>query len=328
MTAPRSECPKNLPPAFHAPDGWEWHMAERKNNRPLRYGSLTSSMDNTKATIIALPGLNDFSEKYFETAQWTNERGYNFYSLDWYGQGGSGRYLDNPHKRHCSGFDEDLADVQTWLSDHVFPKQNGPYILLGHSMGGHLGLRLLHNMPDTFIGAALIAPMFGIKALRHIPLTLVNTLNRFFRAAYVPGGSDWHPLQHPPPALSLLTKDPLRNPIHNQWLETNPHLQIGGVTYGWLHDAAQSCRTLQKLDCSKIKTHCLIFEAEHEYLVDNRHIRSVAEALPNADLVHLEDSFHEPLMERDDIRQALLKKFEHFINKRLKEREEEGTVIR
>ena len=38
-----------------------------------------------------------------------------------------------------------------------------PFLMLSHSMGGHIGLRYLHAHPDRFAGSVMSAPMFGIR---------------------------------------------------------------------------------------------------------------------------------------------------------------------
>ncbi|MDB2683085.1 alpha/beta hydrolase, partial [Alphaproteobacteria bacterium] len=210
-----------------------------------------------------------------------------------------------------------------WIGQHIQPNVNSPLIMLSLSMGGNIGMHYLLQNPNIFTAAAFIAPMFGIKSMNAIPLSsqISKVLKRFAADSYVPGGGDWRKSMHPGPKKSILTKDPERNPVHNAWSLAVPELQIGGVTFGWVYEAHRSCKTIQKSDFSDIRLPCLIACAQHEILVDNKTARKVALKLPQVKLVMLQGSYHEPLMERDDIRNRFLKEFYMLIEEGLKERE-------
>ena len=288
-------------------------MFEQRLGRVLRYGYVLP--DHVKGVIIFFTGLNDIAEKYFETVHWAIAQGYGVFILDWYGQGGSGRYLDNPHKRHGDAFDNDVDDAKQWIEDVVKPISDGlPMFLLGHSMGGNLVMRLLMRREHKFAGAILTAPMFGIKALRYIPKIIVRAAHRFFSTAYVVGGADWMEIQHLPPKMSILTKDEMRCDVEKQWMKHNDTLRIGGITYGWLYQAWQSCRRIDAFDFSGFQTPCLIFTVQHEHLVDNRAIHRIARRIPHTTVRTLKDSYHEPLLERDAIRDILLEEMDEFMN--------------
>ncbi len=309
-----------LEPRFLQPDGWQWSEFSRKNGRQLRFGYALPK--NPKAVIVMLPGLSEFCEKHFETAHWALEHNFGIFILDWFGQGKSGRYLDNPHKRHSTGFNSDVLDLKFWIEKHVQPiTKDVPLVMLALSMGGNIGLHYLAKNQEKFYAAAFLCPMFGIKTMRAIPMAsqISQVMKKFAAESYVPGGGNWKEIMHPPPPLSFLSKDPDRNPIHNAWSLAEPELQIGGVTFGWVYEAHKSCQKIAKLDLENIQTPVLITCVQHEILVDNKAVRGVALRLPKAKLVMLHDSYHEPLMERDFIRNRFLEDFLRFIEEGLKE---------
>ena len=143
-----------------------------------------------------MPGLSEPLEKVFETARDIISHDIGFCAMDWFGQGGSGRYLENTNKRHGSSFEEDLLDFEHFMNLMSDKISGARLILLGHSMGGHLGLRYLHDHPDTFERAAVTSPMVGILAVGALPLSFSNMLGSFLDKVasehYVPGGSDWN----------------------------------------------------------------------------------------------------------------------------------------
>ena len=309
----------NLDPQFLQPPQWQWGEFERAKGRPLRYG--WAMPDNPRAIIVFLPGLSEFCEKHFETIHWALDNGYGIFMLDWFGQGKSGRYLENPHKRHAANFQEDIDDLDFWINNHIKPKaSDAPLFAMAHSMGANIGLHYIHQTPNTFTAACLMAPMFGIKTMRHIPFAgqLTKIMDRFASDSYVPGGGDWRKGLHPSPSMSILCKDAIRNPIHNAWSIADPELQIGGITFGWVHEAHKSCLKLKDINLENIQTPCLIICAQHDLLVDNKINRQICNRIPNAKIAMLAGSHHEPLMESDDIRNRLLGMLSAFVEGHLK----------
>ena len=184
-------------------------------------------------------------------------------------------------------------------------------------MGGNLAFRVAYERPQIFKALITSVPMFGVKALRYIPACMVKAVHKFMPEHYVPGGVDWNEMQHLPPKLSILTKDKVRNPIEKIWLNHDANLRIGAITYGWLYEAWQSCQAVFALDVSQFDMPCLIFEAQHEHLVDNKAIDKMTARLPNVEKVFLKGSYHEPFLERDYIRDIMLNKMKEFITRYL-----------
>lgn len=301
---------------FLQPEGWQWVAFER-GVRHIRYGYVMPKGE-AKGVIVVLPGLSEFCEKYFETSRWALENNYGFFVLDWYGQGKSGRYLDNPHKRHSSGFEDDVADLRFWIEHHIKPVTGElPLAMLAMSMGANIGLHYLAMEPKTFDCAYFLAPMFGIKTMMRIPFSkaISKLADRFASNAYVPGGGNWKEIMHPPTNISFLTRDKKRNPLHNKWLLADSGLQVGGVTFGWVYQAHLSCLAIDELDLENLDIPVKITAVQHEILVDNQRARVVCKRLKNAKLGMIKDSYHEPLFEREEIRAPLLENFGRFLDR-------------
>ena len=108
----------DLDDRFLEPEGWRWHHFTREN-RNLRFGSVFPQDSIPDAVVVCLPGLSEFAEKYFEVARTVTRHNMAFWVLDWMGQGKSGRYLKNPHKRHSHGFQKDIDDLHYFICEHI-----------------------------------------------------------------------------------------------------------------------------------------------------------------------------------------------------------------
>lgn len=318
------EPPDPLSPRFLAPEGWRWHSFKNANGQELRFGCV-SPPQKPRAVVVVLPGLSEFCEKYFELAHNLLARGCAVWVLDWYGQGKSDRFFrEDPQRRHSESFEGDIFDLDRWIRDYVRPASGGvPLVLLGHSMGGHIGMRWLAANPGVFRAAAFTAPMVGIRALRRLPRWLARFLTRLFDAGlgtrYAPGGGPWRAGSAAAKARLLLTSDPERGAVHEAWYARDPDLRVGGVTFGWLRAAYRSCLALQEPGIAeRISMPCLVAIAGREGLVDNRAIRRLAARMPRARVIELPRARHEILMEQGAYRDVFLTAFDALLDETLK----------
>ena len=332
----------DLAPRFRIPQNWQWGFFTDAEGQRLRFGMVVPETGSPDGIVVALQGLSEYSEKYFEIAQDMLARNLGFYILDWQGQGKSDRHLPDRQKRHITTFEDDIRDLRHFITEHVKPAAVSPeatpvpLIMLAHSMGGHIGLRYLHQYPDDFSCAAFSAPMIGIQALSTIPGAIRKGLTGFFntlmKKCYVFGGRTWDPHVRERPVTNIFSDDPERSAIHNAWCYIDPDLQVGNITFGWLHEANLSCHRLQKRDVLRnIGTHCLFAIAEKEALVDNKAIKRAAKLMPSVHLLELQNSKHEIFMERDSIRDRFLYVFDELlsvnnIREQLKPLSEQGTL--
>ncbi len=323
--------PAPLQPALEArflpPPGWRWHVFTNPHGRKIRFGTVAPESRVPDAVVIVAPGLSEFGEKYFELAHDLIKRNLSLWVIDWQGQGLSDRHFKNtPHKRHASSFADDVADFHYFIMEYV--KHSAvhpdvgriPLVLLGHSMGGHIGLRYLREHPDTFACAAFSAPMLGIRDVRLVPAPLrplvTGLLNEVLGTSYVFGGADWRESARAHPGQNIFSGDAVRDAVHNAWSLYDPRLQVGSPTFRWLHEAVKSCAQLNKPEILKgIQTPILMALAEKDALVDNNAIRRAAKLLPHATLLELPACHHEILMETDALRNQFLQAFEELLTR-------------
>ncbi len=283
---------------WRAPDGW-----------PLR--TMTSLPEGAaRGTIVFLNGRADFIEKYLESYGAFLDWGYGVATLDWRGQGLSGRLGDHPHKGHQTDFDTLVRDLAGWIDD-LAREMPQPLYLVAHSMGAHIALRYLAEHPGIISRAVLLAPMFGIRT-GGIPSPVTKRLARWlvnrgqageFAPTQKPHGS-W---QSSPLRQNALTSDLERFADEVWWTQSNPALMLGGVTNGWLNAAFQSLDRLHAPGyLQAVKTPVLILVPELEQVVDPVAARHVAAQLPNCRLAVISGGRHELLREADTVRQETL----------------------
>ena len=117
---------------------------------------------DAKGTVLILAGRTEFIEKYGPAAIDFAQRGYACASIDWRGQGLSDRLLQDPSIGHVREFQDYQIDLQAFVEEAKNTGMPEPFYLIGHSMGGAIGLRALISGIDVK-AAVFSAPMWGIN---------------------------------------------------------------------------------------------------------------------------------------------------------------------
>lgn len=301
----------DLEPRFLPDNNWEvGHFTTPQTGHDIYYAE--ALIKAPKGSVICLPGLSEFTEKYIETAKFFNKNGYNFYVIDWAYQGRSTRFPNNPHKRYSDGYDSDISDLNYFINNVL--KTNTDFYMLGHSMGGHLGLRYLATQDHHFKSASFSAPMIQIKDLKYFP-SILRFLFSPFKKEYVLGGKDWFIEARKSDGTDIFSSDPIRDQIHQEWGKANNELRVGNVTFKWVCESLKSISFLKKkITLANVKTPALLAYAKNDKLVDNRAIIKAARKIKNAKILKLKNAKHEILMETDDIRDKFLDKTLELFN--------------
>lgn len=200
-----------------------------------------------KGTVVLMPGRTEYVEKYGRAAVDLAQRGYSTVVIDWRGQGLADRADADRMVGHVGDFAEfqtDLDAVLHWVRAEGMVE---PLFLIGHSMGGCIGLRaLMRGLP--FRAAAFSAPMWGIslsawmRPLAPIVTQLSIWLGRTHRYAPTTGGKSY--LLSVPFQGNVLTTDPEMWDYMRRQVEGVPDLSLGGPSIGWLHAALRECADL------------------------------------------------------------------------------------
>lgn len=310
-----------------APDGgvFDWLVApDGTRLRVALWGGGTAR----RGTVLLLQGRREFIEKYYETIADLLDRGFAVATLDWRGQGLSDRLLPDRQRGHATDFGvfvSDMAQFVAWVREAaVRGRCPGPFLILAHSMGGHIAARYLaahrdghgDGHGDGIERAVLIAPMIGIR-FGILPESVARGIARLALAA---GRGERYALLQGPYSernrraeAGLLSSDPARLDDEILLCRDNPDLALGGVTFGWVAAAIRSIDHLRAPGVAEaIRLPLLVTLASRDQVVDNAETRRFAARMAQARVVTIADARHEILKERDAFRGEFWAAFDQF----------------
>lgn len=271
-----------------------------------------------RGTCVLLNGQTEFIEKYFEVIDELRGRGFAVATMDWRGQGGSGRMTQDSRKSYVGDFseyDEDLDTLMNWVVTPMLGPGEKP-MALAHSMGGHILLRRLARRPASFGPCVLSAPMIGIS-FRGQKEMLVRQVTRYHmwrgkQTDWVWGmeGRDPHKMTF---STQMVTSDPQRFERTQSLLREQPDLRLAGATWGWLAAALRSMDWL-KNQAPNITTPLLMVGAGKDRICISADTRNFAGRAPNAEYIEIAEAEHEILMESSPIRAAFWRAWDSFMD--------------
>ncbi len=290
-----------------APDGW-----------PLRRIRWSAPEGRPRGSLLFFGGRGDHFEKYLETFEDWRLRGWQVTSIDWRGQGGSGRTTGNPNVGH-------IDDFALWIDDcaHMFAQWQaetpGPHVIAGHSMGGHLVLRALAEKRIAPDAAVLVAPMLGFLA--PYPDWFGEKVAALMSRLGDPARPAWKISEKPGSPLAarrqLLTHDGARYDDEQWWREAAPETLLGPGSWGWVRAAyASFIKMAQPGVIEAVKTPVLMLVARHDGLVSAKAAIRDAARLPDCTLhVYGREAAHELLREADGVRNDALARIDAFLDR-------------
>jgi lysophospholipase len=281
------------------PDGGRAFWLKTSDGLRLRLACWPAALGTqTKGTVLLFPGRTEYVEKYGPAAAELAQRGYGTVAMDWRGQG----LADRPLRDRMVGHVQDFAQYQTDVAammDHIaalnLPK---PYFLIGHSMGGCIGLRALMKGLDVR-AAAFSAPMWGIKFSPGVqPVArMLSKAARMTRQGqrYAPGTGPVTYVLSSAFEGNVLTRDRETYAWMQEQLAAHPALALGGPGLQWLDEAIDECTRLAALPSPDLP--CLCFLGDAEKIVDPAPIYTRMAQWPNGTLRVIPEAEHEIMME-------------------------------
>jgi lysophospholipase len=274
-----------------------------------------------RGSLLFLPGRGDAYEKYLETLDHWNRRGWRVTALDWRGQAGSGRLGADAVTGHVDDFAHWIADLAAFWGEWA-RETEGPRVLAGHSMGGHLALRAVAEgaaWPDALV---LSAPMLGF-----LPDWLPGSFKRAFAALQCRLGDPRRPAwkwsekpgEVPEGRERLLTHDADRYADELWWRQERPELAMGPGSWGWIRAALDSMARLARPGVLEaIDIPVLLLSVGRDALVSAPAIARAAARLRKGELVTFgPEARHEILRESDEIRDKALAAIDEFFDAHL-----------
>ena len=268
--------------------------------------------------ILFMAGRGDAYEKYLESFEHWRLQGWQVSAADWRGQAGSGR-LGVGDAGHIDDFATWISDLAALWADWASGRE-GPLVLIGHSMGGHLVLRAALEQVLAPRPAALVlsAPMLDIFP-EHLPLFIKRRVADAMVKLGNPGRAAWKISEKPGSRASarqsLLTHDDTRYADEQFWREARPELRLGPGSWGWIAAATRSTALLFRPGLlESLDLPVLIVATSNDKLVSPAAIRRALDRLPCAEaLIFGAEARHEVLREVDAVRDRALAAIDEFL---------------
>lgn len=222
---------------FLAPSGWQWDTLTNADGARLRYGWAVP-LKSVRGLIVFAPSFQAPAEQYFETFHSLLDAGFAIWVLDRRGQGASDRWPQMGQRAYLDGGWREVRDLRQFSSVAHAHHENLPMFLVGESLGGLIGLRLLHDDPDLFAAAVFSSPAIDFKtgninrSLARWATFLLCGLG--FERSYAFNQHDWKFDSTAGGASDPAKNDPDRALAAQALLLREPSLREGGATNGFV----------------------------------------------------------------------------------------------
>jgi len=283
---------------------------------------------SAKHAIVISPGRAEGYLKYQELVFDLYNNGYSVFIIDHRGQGISGRLLIDPHRGYVEDFEHYATDLKFFIDNIVTQHCSQPPLLLAHSMGSAIALRLMQRCPKLVKAAVLCSPMIAISAngvpawLAKIVISIGHRINQLF------GKFPWYFFGQGPYKLHTfenndLSHSKIRHELFAQLYKHTAALQIGGVTFQWLRQALKAHKSIIR-DAKRLECPLLVFQASQDTIVcnqaQNEFCQLLAKEKPSVvtseQPIVIHGAKHELFFEQDSYRTETLSKalawFEQF----------------
>jgi lysophospholipase len=299
---------------FQQPPNWQWHFFKNADGASIRYGH--AQAEKPKGTIILVTGFTEFGEVYFELINDLLEAHWNVCEMDWRGEGGSDRYLDDREKAYSLGFDHDATDLAQLIETVVKPQGKQKLILMAHSLGSHIALRFLHDHPGLVDKAILSAPAVDFTSKENPTLISLaiwwqNTTGNGKK--YLDDQGNWAFMEPKVTKAATHSHDEKRVRLEAAWANQNPQLRSGGATWEWLQEYQKSLDIIWNGHYLKdIKTPVLVGCPGNDLIIKPYKQRQCVRKLSNLQLYEGEGARHDLFLESDWFRKPFLERALNF----------------
>jgi lysophospholipase len=311
---------QDYPAAAHAglvmPGGEDVFVEAPSGRIRGHHWAAPDSSSPPRPSIVICPGFTEFCEKYAAVAARLTACGHDVLIVDWPGQGRSGHLGARPLSVHIDDFEDHLCAADALMAAAGFARR--PVVFLGHSMGGHLALRLAARHMAQAIGAIILSPMIAPPVM---PVWGV----RLLAGAIVAAGFGRKPaLGRPPRRLADERVFRVNNGLTRVqryyedqflWFDDAPELRRSGPTAGWVRAAYDSCvaTTLNSAWMKRLDLPVLALTSGDERIVHKPSIDRMLPCLPKCRHVSFEGARHELLFETDAVQTELWQRIESFL---------------
>lgn len=273
------------------------------DGKPLYYEYYL--VQGSRASVVLLHGLSEFTKKFYEITYYLLQRGYNVFMYDQRCHGKSCRLTEQAHLLHVDCFDHYVRDLEQFMQQVVHKVSQLPLYLYAHSMGGAVAAMYLAKNRETVCKAVLSAPLID---------PVVNTRNAATARFLV----RMLRLKHGSKGRFLFSRDfdpqtPFRPEsdgsavrfAHNMRLRSeDERYQTSPMSIGWVLSSLKVRSALLKKRVTKgIQTPVLLISAEKDRVVKTDAHYAFADRCDACTLVSIPQATHAMLAGTDEILQ-------------------------
>lgn len=302
---------------FRAPVGWQWGHFRNADGAQLRYG-WAQPKSQADLTALLLPAYQAPVETLFETARDLLNADISVWILDWRGQGGSERWLVDPQKSYSIGLDRDERDLFQFTTRIVQSPNDARLVMVGESLGGLIGFRVLHDHPELFRAAVFSSPAIRFKTGGY-PEWLVRDLSSLLVTsgmgrAYMFGQGDWKFDPDAGQRTDPVSDDRARAMAAQGWLLLDPNLRQGGATYSYVRALFRSSDLEQAPGwMESIGTPVLIGEDPDDRIASASAMERACAQLPHCTLARFPGTRHALFSDADPYRARWIRTVIEFL---------------
>ena len=301
---------------YKSPEDGKFFYISSFDNTEIRVGIWENIQfqGETQGTILLQQGHNEFIEQYFEVIEKFLSKKFNVICFDWRGQGLSQKMIDDPHKQYIEDFSFHNQDLNYILDNLIYNNFNGPFIGIGHSMGGCIILNALKENNQLFEKVILSAPMLGFKNEKLL-LPFIKLLHIFGNKENYLIGSNPNMGKETPFEQNDLTSDKKRYFRTLKLVRKKPNIRLWGITTAWAEAARKIILDMREKNWAEsIETKILIINNLQDKVVNPNHIEQMSKRLKNSKLINFPLCEHEIFMEKDIYQNKLWHEIDNFLD--------------
>lgn len=273
----------------------------------LKYYSFKRSAH--KKSLVIVPGRTEAAKKYAELIYDLRHKGFDIFIMDHQGQGESDRLLADSNKGHVISFMDYVRDLEQFMNEVVITPGRNIY-LIANSMGGAVSTHYMQRNQGAFTKAVLVAPMLEINTKPYNEI-----MARYYSAFLVKigKGDEYAPNNGPyiqiPYEVNPLTSSEVRYAVENYLFTTWPHLAIGGPTSRWVNESLKATKNMGQIT---LTTPVLLAQSGKDLIVKPGRQNEFCKA-SFCRMIRFPEAKHEILMEKDNMRDVLIKEIGLFL---------------
>ncbi|MCQ2466934.1 MAG: alpha/beta hydrolase [Clostridia bacterium] len=250
---------------------------------------------DAKASVVILHGYTEFVQKYYETAWYLLNSGYNVYLFDMRGHGLSDRETEEKHFAHINSFDDYVKDLESFIDQIVIPTSDGkPLYAFSHSMGGAVVLCYMCDHPDVFEKSVFCSPMIDPHT-KGAPrwVTVHHVMSKGKEVGWdkkFTFSGNWNPN---PDFKKSVDKSYNRFISNLNIRRADWHYQNSCSTFAWMREVmAIRDKLMNKEVIGKINSKVLIMSAGHDYMVKLAAEKKFSKLLKDCEYYCFKDAKH------------------------------------